>query len=263
MYRAFFISALQTQLAYRGQAWASIFGDLVEVFARIAIWMSIFAVAGDKAGGVSLKEMITYTIVGSVLLGAWEWRLYLNVIGQQIKTGDVAVFLLKPLNYLLMMLFWELGTIAFRLMAVVLPVIVVTGLIYGVEPPASPFHGAMFVGFLLLGFVILFLLATIAGLLAFWMMTVFALEWSMHAFMAVLAGSFVPLWFFPAPAAAIIERLPFAYTTFHPNAVYLGRLDVNATLTTFGIGCGWAVVLTGFAAWLWSLAQHRIVVQGG
>ena len=43
MYRAFLISAFQTQLAYRAQAWASIFGDLVEVFARIAIWMSIFA----------------------------------------------------------------------------------------------------------------------------------------------------------------------------------------------------------------------------
>lgn len=263
MYRAFLISAFQTQLAYRAQAWASIFGDLVEVFARIAIWMSIFAVAGEKAGGVSLEEMITYTIIGSVLLGAWEWRLYLNVIGKQIKTGDVAVFLLKPLNYLLMMLFGELGTIGFRLMAVVLPVVGITGLIYGVEPPASFFHGVMFVAFLLLGFAILFLLATIAGLLAFWMMTVFALEWAMHAVMAVLAGTFVPLWFYPAPAAAIIEKLPIAYTTFHPNAVYLGKLDVDATLATFGIGCGWALILTLFAAWLWSRAQDRIVVQGG
>ena len=263
MYAAFLMSAFQTQLAYRGQAWASIFGDLVEVFARIAIWMSIFAVAGDKAGGITLQEMITYTIVGSILLSAWEWRLYVNVIGNQIKTGDVAVFLLKPLNYLLMMLFGEMGTIAFRLMAVVLPVIVITGLTYGVVPPASAFHGAMFVAFLLLGFVVLFLLSTIAGLLAFWMMTVFALEWTMHALMAVLAGSFVPLWFYPAPAGAIIEKLPFAYVTFHPIAVHLGKLDVNGTLATFAIGCGWVVVLGGFAAWLWSRAQHRIIVQGG
>lgn len=262
MYLAFLSSSFQTQLAYRGQAWTSVFGELVEVFARVAIWMSIFAVTSDT-GGITLREMITYAIFGSIITTAWEWRDYLISIGNQIKTGDVAVFLLKPLNYPLMLLSAQAGAMAFRALAVALPVTLIAGFAYGVEPPASAFHGAMSVAFLLLGLILLFLLATIAGLLAFWMMTVFAMEWLMHAAMSILAGTFVPLWFFPAPVAAIIERLPFAYIAYHPMAVYLGKHDVGATLMTFAIGGAWALALWGAAALLWSKARRRIVVQGG
>jgi ABC-2 type transport system permease protein len=114
-----------------------------------------------------------------------------------------------------------------------------------------------------LGFLMLFTLATIAGLLAFWLMTVFSLEWMLQALISILAGTFVPLWFFPAPAAAVIEKLPFAYTAYHPMAVYLGKLDVSATLTTFAIGVAWLALLAAFMSWLWSRARRRIIVQGG
>lgn len=262
MYLAFLAIAFQTRLAYRGQVWASVFGDLVQVFARIAIWMSLYA-GVDSAGGVSLKEMITYAIFSSVLLSGWSWTGFVNLIGSQIKTGDVAVFLLKPLNYPLMLLAGECGKMLFRLLTVVLPVSLVVGLIYGVLPAASVFHGAMAAAFFVLGFAILFLLATIAGLLAFWLMTVFSLEWMLQALLLIFAGWFVPLWFFPAPAAAIIAKLPFAYTAYHPMAVYLGKLDVETTLWTFAVGLGWAALLAAIAAWLWSRARRRIVVQGG
>jgi len=64
VYLAFLSSAFQTRLAYRGQVWASVFGDLVQVFARIAIWMSLYT-GFDSANGVSLREMITYAICAS------------------------------------------------------------------------------------------------------------------------------------------------------------------------------------------------------
>jgi ABC-2 type transport system permease protein len=264
MYLAFLTTAFQARLAYRGQVWASVFGELVEVFAKIAIWMSVYAVAGTSAGGVTLKEMITYAILGGlVTTGVWEWRRYVNEVGYQIKTGDVAVFLLKPLSYPLMLLSAELGKVLFRILAVIAPVSVIAGLVYGIAPPADLFHGTMAALFFVLGFLMLFVLATIAGLLAFWLMTVFSLEWLLQALISILAGTFVPLWFFPAPAAAVIEKLPFAYTAYHPMAVYLGKIDATATLVTFAIGVAWLLLLGAFAGWLWSRARERIVVQGG
>lgn len=264
MYMAFLTSAFQTRLAYRGQVWASVFGDLVEVFAKIAIWGSIYALSGARAGSITLSEMITYAILGGmVTAGAWDWRRYINEVGHQIKTGDVAVFLLKPLSYPLMLLSAECGKVLFRLLAVVLPVSLIAALSAGIAPPASVFHGVMALAFLLLGFLMLFLLATIAALLAFWLMTVFSLEWMLQALVSIFAGTLVPLWFFPAPAAAVIEKLPFAYTAYHPMAVYLGKLDVSATFATLAIGGGWALVLSIMAGWLWSRARQRIIVQGG
>jgi ABC-2 type transport system permease protein len=262
MYLAFFVTAFQAKLAYRAQVWASIFGDLVGLFAMVSIWIALYAGAGS-ASGVTLKEMITYAMFSSLLLHSWSWTEFVQLLGRQIKTGDVAVFLLKPLNYPLMLLAGECGKLLFRMVTVVLPVSLVVGLIYGVMPAASVFHGAMAGVFFVLGFGILFLLATIAGLLAFWLMTVFSLEWMLQALLLIFAGWFVPLWFFPAPAAAIIEKLPFAYTAYHPMAVYLGKLDVEATLSTLAIGIGWAALLAAVAGWLWSRARQRIIVQGG
>lgn len=263
MYLAFLATAFQARLAYRAQVWASIFGDLVGVFAWVSIWIALYSVTGGTMSGASLKEMITYAIFSSLLLNGWSWTEFIQLVGRQIKTGDVAVFLLKPLNYPLMLLAGECGKLLFRLSTVVLPVSLIVGVTYGVVPPASAFHGLMALVFLVLGFAILFLLATIAGILGFWILTVFSLEWTLQALLLILAGWTVPLWFFPAPAAAIIAKLPFAYTAYHPLAVYLGKTDVGTTMTTLLIGLGWALALGAFAAWLWSRARRRIVVQGG
>lgn len=263
MYLAFLSTAFQTRLVYRGQVWASIFGNLVGVFAWVSIWVALYSVTGGSNSGVSLKEMITYAIFSSLLLEGWSWNEFVQLVGRQIRTGDVAVFLLKPLSYPLMLLAGECGKLLFRLLAVVLPVSLIVGLIYGVSPPADAFHAAMAAVFVVLGFAILFLLAMIAGILGFWVMTVFSLEWTLQALLLILAGWTVPLWFFPAPAAAIIEKLPFAYTAYHPMAVYLGKFDVEKTLWVLATGLGWALLLGLSAAWLWSRARRRIVVQGG
>ena len=48
-YSAFTLNAIQTGLAYRHTIWAGAFGDLVFIFARIAIWVSIYGAASSAA----------------------------------------------------------------------------------------------------------------------------------------------------------------------------------------------------------------------
>ena len=263
MYVAFFLSAFQTWLAYRSQVWALLLYGLVTVFAKIALWVSLYAQVGTATvNGISLPDMITYAIFGSLVFN-WDYTRFIRTFGRQIKSGDVAVFLLKPVRYPLMLLAGELGNFAFELLAVQLPVTIIAGLIYGLSPPASLFAGVMAIVFFGMGFVILFLLSAIAALLAFWLLTVFSLEWTLMALLAIFASGAVPLWFFPAPAADIIRLLPFSFVGYQPMAVYLGKLDVAGTLSTLGLGLGWVVILAACVALLWSRAQTRIVVHGG
>jgi ABC-2 type transport system permease protein len=49
-YPAFTANAFQARLAYRNQVWASCFGELVSIFARIAIWISVYAGATTMTG---------------------------------------------------------------------------------------------------------------------------------------------------------------------------------------------------------------------
>ncbi|MFY8032154.1 MAG: ABC transporter permease, partial [Devosia sp.] len=49
-YFAFAKSAVLTQLAYRNEVWANMFGKVVQVFARVAIWLAIYTGATSIDG---------------------------------------------------------------------------------------------------------------------------------------------------------------------------------------------------------------------
>ena len=89
VYLAFAQSAFQTQLAYRQEIWANLFGKLVQVFARVAIWLAIYAGAAS-IDGVSLEQMVTYALLGGMVVGAIRYEGIVSGIGQALKTGNVA-----------------------------------------------------------------------------------------------------------------------------------------------------------------------------
>lgn len=262
MYLAFTATAFQARLAYRGEVWASLFGRLVEVLARIAIWTAVFA-GTSRVDGVSLADMITYSLIAGTVLGAWDPAYLISEVGKAVRSGDVAIHLLKPFHYPLYLFAVEIGNLGFLLITSVMPIIVIIGLIYGFQMPESAAYGALFLAFWLLSFCIFFLLATAIGLLSFWIMDANALDWFLKGIMSFLSGSIVPLWFFPAALAGIAHILPFGWISYYPAAVYLGKLNMfDAGLALTG-GIAWALVLAGAVSLLWSRARHRIVVQGG
>jgi ABC-2 type transport system permease protein len=262
MYTALVRIAFQAQLAYRSQLWAHIFSQFIQVFFKIAVWGSVYGGLA-RVDGVSLPEMITYAVLAGTVLSAWEWASLIQGIDRVVKSGDIYVFLLKPLQYPLYLLASECGNLGFRLLAVVLPIVLTVGFTHGLLPPASLFHGAMFVVFWALSFVMLFLLSMLFGLLAFWLMTAFSLEWLLQGLLSVLSGSFVPLWFFPPSFARFVLHSPFAWVGFYPVAVYLGKLSPRDVLISLAFGLGWALLLSVGVARLWAKVTRRITVQGG
>ena len=261
-YPAFVRSGFLTSLAYRNEVWANIFGKLVQVFARVAIWLAVYAGVA-AVDGVSLNDMITYALLGGVVMGATRYDRVVRHVGHALKTGDVAVWLLKPVHYPLYLLSIEAGASAYTFLLAVVPTITVVALIYGITPPASLFHALMYVGFCGLAFIIHFLVAAIFGVLAFWLMTVFSLEWLLQSLVTLFSGLMVPFWFFPQPFGIIAAHQPLAWLVYYPSAVWLGRLDPTQTLLYFGLGLFWAGLLAAILAWLWHRASSRITVQGG
>jgi ABC-2 type transport system permease protein len=263
-YLAFARSAFLSSLAYRNEVWANLFGKVVQVFARVAVWLAIYAGLGtDMADGVSLQQMVTYALLGGIVMGASRHEGVLNEIGRSLKSGDVAVWLLKPLSYPLYLFANESGSFLYRLISQVIPTIAFTALFYGMLPPDSLFHGVLFLVYWINAFILLFLMSAFAGLIAFWLMTSFSLDWMLGALMHLFAGLLVPLWFYPEPLASIAKHLPFAFVGYYPSAVYLGRLSVTDTWLYLGLGLGWSALLFAGVVWLWRCAATRITVQGG
>lgn len=247
---------------YRSQVWAELLTHAVWIISVIGIWQSIFD-GTDQIAGVSFPEMVTYSLLAGVTLNAWQWRQLVQVFDDHMKSGDIAVFLLKPLNYPLMMFANECGRLAFALLVGALPVCMLAVLVYEVLPPASYWHGLLFLAFFVLSFAILFALATMVGLCTFYVHRGESLAFLLQGVLMLLGGAFLPLWFFPEALQPIVRMLPFAWIGFHPTSVYLGKVDIVDALYLFGIGLSWLAFLCVLARKIWSLISRRFVVQGG
>ena len=260
-YPAFTATAFLSRLAYRNEVWSGLFGELVTTFAYIAVWTAGFAAIGS-VDGVTLPEMVTYVLVAGALLN-WNVSRFVREVGSAVRTGDVTVFLLKPLHYPALLLSSQLGNYAFDTLAITLPVAIIVALTFGLLPPASLEHGILFLAYWAVSWLMLFLIATCVSLLAFWILTAFALEWFLRGIMALASGGIIPLWFMPSVIANILGYLPFAWVSYYPAAVYLGKLDLPAAGLHLLIGLGWLLVMGTIVYWLWSRARHRLIVQGG
>ncbi|SMQ71231.1 ABC-2 type transport system permease protein [Devosia lucknowensis] len=260
-YPAFTTTAFLSRLAYRNEVWSGLFGELVTTFAYIAVWTAGLAAVGS-VDGVTLPEMITYVLIAGPLLN-WNTTRFIREVGGAVRTGDVTVFLLKPLHYPALLMSNQLGSYAFDFLAIFLPVALIVGVSFGLLPPASMGHGILFLGYWIVSWLMLFMIATCVSLLAFWILTAFALDWFLRGIMAVASGGVIPLWFMPSAIANILGYLPFAWVSYYPAAVYLGKLDLASAGLHLLIGGAWLLAMTGFVAWLWSRARHRLIVQGG
>ncbi|MDP9811194.1 ABC-2 type transport system permease protein [Rhizobium tibeticum] len=252
---------MQTQFVYRSQFWAGLFGELAEVAAKIAIWNAVLGSGTDE--GASFSEMIAYALIAGTVMFAWRPGDMIREVGAAIRTGDITVHMLRPVRYPLYLFAVEIGNLAFRLMAVALPVTAIVAATYGIKLPTNPLNGGLFLCYWGLSFCIIFLLALNSALMSFWLMDAEAIDWFLNGIISFLSGSIVPFWFFPDALARIAAWLPFAWISYYPAAVYLERLPPASAMTTFAIGCAWAALLAFGAGFLWRRAAHRLVVQGG
>jgi ABC-2 type transport system permease protein len=262
MFSALARITFRTQLAYRSQLWALLFSGFIGVVARVSIWSAVYGGPGEVAG-VTLTEMITYAIIGGTVLSSWDATQVVREVGTLIRSGDIAAHLLRPFHYPIALLAEQVGIRLFNLLLVALPVTLVSMLVYGIVPPASPAHALIFLGLVAISVLIIFATGIIFALLSFWVLDVLTLEWFMRGMLAVFSGGLVPLWFFPPVLAQFVGALPFAYITYYPMAAYLGVGSVGDTALMLLGGVAWVVALSAFIAWLWSRLTYRLVVQGG
>lgn len=206
--------------------------------------------------------MVTYAILNSAMFAFILTSLFHDV-DSRLRTGDIAIDLLRPIHYPLLILADQLGRSAYRILFVVVPIVCISALAFGFSLPASRLAGVAFVLVLLLSVLISYSMGYLIALLSFWFLTTFHFNWAVGALTTLFSGAFLPLWFFPDTWATVAKLLPFQFLGFVPAATWMGQLTGIDLLSAFGVGIGWSVVLLFLTYRLWDRATRQLVVQGG
>lgn len=259
-YITYFRKSFKKNSAYRTTVWLQIVASLIQVGIQVAVWTAL--IGNGSVDGIDLDQMITYVILNAAMYAFILTSLYKDV-DERLRSGDIAIDILRPARYPLLIMADSLGRAAYRMLFMVVPIVTVSSFLFGFSAPTSFSAGTGFVIAIVLSILISYSIGYLIALLSFWFLTTFHFSWAIGALTTLFSGSFLPLWFFPEPWATVAKMLPFQFLGFVPAAAWMGQLTGSELAMTFVVGVLWSAVLLMSTQVLWNRATRQLVVQGG
>lgn len=262
MYWEFSRKSFQRAAAYRFDAWTRIIGNVMFLFMWGFIWYGLYH-GREAVEGVSFQAMLSYILVSQALQGIHGAGTPLWEIQERVRTGDIAIEMLRPYDYTTRMLFSDFGSIAFYFITAIVPLYTLLFLVLKQAVPTSLAQVVLFVISVILGYLIRYCIELTFGLFTFWLVETGGVEDIFYFSISLFSGSVIPLWFFPGWLEQVARYLPFQGIFFVPNSIFVGQLTGQAALNALLSQVLWLLICYAILRLVWNRASMKIVVQGG
>jgi ABC-2 type transport system permease protein len=284
-YIGFSLNAIQSFWTYRFRMFIWVLFDFVVLGVQYFLWTAIFSSSGGNLFGVGLGQYLSYVGLG-LMIGRINANEMDGNVASDIKRGDIAMGLIKPVSYFGMVTAQRLGGTVGSLVAMV-PVTLVIVVFIGL-PPLHP--GLVVAGILsiVLSYILVTIFSFLLGILAFWITNYWGLFLFKQHIIALFSGEVIALNLlfqfgsqgiphFPIPGLAegtmktlftglgiVSYCLPFQAMSYTPSAILTGLVTgPQAVAFHLGLQVFWIGFLGVVTAWAWRRAQRRVTVLGG
>lgn len=265
-YWPFAKSEIQRNLAYRLSFFMNVLGGILQVIIIYYLWLAIFNSSGSQdINGFSRVEMVTYIFISFITSRAIAQNID-DFIGFEVKHGDVAMNLIRPIDYMKRVGAISVGNLILQTVIIFIPLwitfIIFRFFVLGEALP-SIFTLMWFFLSLLLSFIILFLMNFCFGLTSFFVTYIWGVQVCKNALIKMLSGEIIPLVFFPVWLQSIFKILPFGSLNYTPVMIYMEKYKGNEVINSILIQLAWVIVLYLIMKWCWKKAILRLTIMGG
>jgi viologen exporter family transport system permease protein len=248
-------------IVYRFGFLFTILGNIVYLGVAYYLWKSIYTYS-DTIRGLTFNETFLYVGLGSaifILLKTYaDWYIH-----YEIREGNIATYLTKPIDYQIYNLFANLGSLLINLTAITLPTAVVMIFVFQVK--VTPGVGLLlFPLSLLFAFLISFSIDYFIGLLAFYTESIWGVSITKEIIVTVLSGALIPLQFFPDAIQRVLYWLPFQ-AIYHTPLMMITRPDqgMQVFVPMLLVQMAWALILFVLARLFYNQAIKVLRIAGG
>ena len=234
------------------------------VFGIIRAYVLVGAVtsAGSQIGGFDVPTVLAFVWWGQALLGAvniWGFQ----EVGDRVRSGDIAVDFLRPINPQLTYLAGDLGRAGIHLIVRGAPTLLIGALLFEVAWPPGLDSWALGLVSVVIAVVVAFAGTFIVNLSAFWLIEVRGIRLVWMITSGFLCGLYVPIPWFPYWLRTIAQWTPFPAMLQNPLDILSGRVDGGAIWTTLASQVAWGAVLIMVGQVVLKRGRRRLEVQGG
>lgn len=226
------------------------------------LW-SILIPTNSSFLGYSHSEILTY-LLGTTIVASIVFSTRTHEIGDNINSGDLSTFLLKPINYFLYWFARDFADKGFNLFFCLGELVILYALL---RPPL--FVQTDFLLIILFSMsiffavVLNFFIGSLLGLIGFWSPEVWAPRFIFFILLTFFAGALFPLDIFPKGIYQIFQLLPFSYLLYFPLKIYLGQLAFAQILNGFIVTGVWIILFYSFTRSVWLKGLRMYTALGG
>ncbi|MEO3807650.1 ABC-2 family transporter protein [Sphaerisporangium sp. B11E5] len=228
---------------------------MLRAYVLIALWE-----ARPGLAGYDVTDAITFCFLTQGFIGPMQVFGGGLELSQRVRTGDIALDLVRPASLQMWSLADDLGRAAFLFLARSIPPTLAGAALFGIRWPSSAGTWAAFAVSMALGIVVSFALRYLIALASCWIVDDRGVQSLALAMTTFFSGMVLPLVIFPGWLGELARALPWAALVQVPADVFLGKADVAAAL---GFQVLWAAAILALGALVTRAARKKVVIQGG
>lgn len=238
--------------------------DMIRMIARCFIvfllYGYIFKISGGSINGVDYKTTMWSMFIYFAIM-ILNIRSIDNVIMTEVKSGNVEMFLNKPVNYLTLNYYKVIGKGLFSFLFITLVGTILMVLSLGFpNVNLVVFIPSLLITFLL-GQILALLLYGIIGMLAFFIQEVRPVHWIVDKLVMVLGGSYLPVSLFPKYMKLMAFYSPFGAINFATSTVYDSWN--SEYLTRIGLQVVWIIIFGLLSIYIYRKTREKAMINGG
>ncbi|BBH22185.1 ABC transporter permease [Paenibacillus baekrokdamisoli] len=247
----------ERNLQYRGAHMVHNIASAIFGFIYISIWMGI----GESRtlGAYGLSGMVSYVAFNQVSL--WVAAFLNNGLGlqQSVRTGQIAIELVRPVHLFYQLMCKEWGQIAYQFVYKFIPIYTLYLFVLPLHVPSSVIIFLWTAVALALAAYISICINFLIGAAALWTTESNWLYWVNYAFSMLLSGFLIPIEWLPGWLRFLSHASFYPFLHYVPTRIYLG---MNNAWSLIG-SIGWGIGLTVICLFLASRMRRKVEVQGG
>ncbi|MBA3858055.1 MAG: ABC transporter permease [Cyanobacteria bacterium PR.3.49] len=254
------LTSIRSKLAYLGEIGSKTIFLFVILYIFLCLWKVTYTETNQSSlGGLTLKQMLWYLVVTESMI--LSLAPIATVVDQDVRTGSLAMQLVRPLSYPLSVFANTTGErcLAFAINFVVGSLIAC--LFVGL-PELQLQNIVMFLLLLPLSFALDFSIYFLIGLSAFWLEDTTGITLIYSRLTMILGGMLIPLELFPDSWQQILRVLPFSAIVYGPARTFVTG-DVPLFLYLIGQQLAAIIVFALLINLVYTFALKRVFSHGG
>ena len=238
--------------------------DMFNMFSRCFIvfllYAYVFRLNGGLINGVDYSTTIWSMFIYFCIMILNIRRLD-SLIMQDVKSGNIELFMNRPTSYLTLSFLKVLGQGIFSFLFISLLGTGLMILFVGLPNVNLTIFIPTFILSLVLGQILGLMIYGIIGLMAFFMQENRPLHWIVDKFVMILGGSYLPISMFPPLLKWIAFLSPFGAINFATSTVY--ESWNQEYLIRLGLQVGWIIIFGLLINYVYRKSKKKAMVNGG